>query len=177
MLDRPFSLRKYVVEMFDDEGFDDQTAVESLVRRAQQDPDLNRSLLLTGAKQAVRNYYKDGRTESYPISGARAAVSRSAKAEQAKMTKAERERREAEKENRRQLIDTYSLWGHLALRDALKGDIRASITHRNTQLRGQQKAIRFEQAVLDAMTSETKTCADQLGAARVDRLWMRHYGR
>jgi hypothetical protein len=177
VLDKPLSLRSHVAAMFDHEGLDPDTIVDTLIRRAGNDPHLRNALIVVGAKQAVRGYYHDGRGEAYPMRGARAENSRQAKVEQGKISKAEREAREVAKTNRRQIIDGYALWGYTLLRDARKEDLRMSIANRQAQVQGGLRAIRFEEAILKHMTSETKTCGELLSAKKIDQLWMQHYGK
>lgn len=175
MLEKTFSLRGYVVEMFDN-GFDDETIVPALVRRAETNLSLREALLTIGAKQAVRTYFADERADATVIRGARSENRRGSKEASASMTKEERDERQATKENRRSLIDTYTLWGHTALRDAKADDLRVSIANRAAQVAGGQKAIRFEKAIL-AQMPENKTCGQVFSSAKIDKLWMQHYGR
>ena len=157
MLDTTFSLRTYVAELFDN-GFDDETIVPALIRRAETNLSLRSALLAVGAKQAVRTYFNDARSEAHPIRGARSAASPDKKADQAKMVNRDAERRRAAKENRRTLFDTYTLWGHTSLRDATKDDLKASIANRKTQMAGSMKALKFEEAIY-AELPDGKTCA------------------
>jgi len=172
MLDNIFSLRNYVAKLFDDGG-DDESIVQALVNRSATNDDLLNALLLLGAKQAVRIYFSDARSEAYPIRGARLEATH---AKGDKISKAEREERAAAKENRRTLLDTYTLWGHVPLRDATRADIEVSITHRKTQVAGSLKAIRFEEAVLKELPAN-KTCGQALSVSKIDKMWMQHYGR
>lgn len=172
MLDVTFSLRGYVVEMFD-EGFDDSDIIEELVKRAESNLSLRNALILVGAKQAIRTYYNDARSEAMPIRGARRVED---KTNRVAKTKAEREARQQAKENRRTLLDSYTLWGHTALRDATAEDLRTSIEKRKIQVSGNLKAIRFEEAVL-AQVPEGKRCGQVLSATKIDKLWMTHYGK
>jgi hypothetical protein len=179
MLDKTFSLRVFVADLLD-KGYDSETVIPTLVRQADSNLSLRDALLTIGAKQAVRTYFADARSEAYPIRGARAEIVREEKREtktgKATITKAERDERQAAKENRRTMLDTYTLWGHTPLRDATKADIRASIANRKTQVAGGLKAIKFEQAVLDQLP-ENKTCGQAFSATKIDKLWMQHYGR
>jgi hypothetical protein len=111
-----------------------------------------------------------------PIRGARVEVTRSAKVDRADARQAERKERQNAKVNRRTLLDSYALWGHTLLRDATKDDIRLSIEKRKIQVAGNLKAIRFEEAIL-AQMPENKTCGEALTVAKIDKLWMQHYGR
>ena len=176
MLDKPVSLRGVVAALMDEDNINSEAAVETLVRRSRNEPYLRDALVLMGAKAAIRDHFHAARGEAYPIIGARVAA-RGAKVEQSKMTKAEREARAEAKTNRRQLIDSYALWGHTLLRDARKEDLRASIAYRQGQVAGNQRAIRFEEAILRRMTSEAKTCGECLSARKVDEIWMQHYGK
>lgn len=175
MLDKTFSLRTYVADLLDG-GFDGETIVPALVRRADTNLSLREALLTVGAKQAVRTHFTDARSEAYPIRGARSEESREAKVGKATVTKAERVERQAAKENRRTMLDTYTLWGHTALRDASAEDLRLSISNRKTQVAGGLKAIRFEEAILKQLPTG-KTCGQAFTAVKIDKLWMQHYGR
>jgi len=176
MLDTVFSLRNYVANLLEDGGSSD-SVVEALVMRAASDAALRDALILLGAKQAVRIYYSDARNEAYPIRGARLEAVRDTKETKGKrVSKEEREERMEAKENRRTMLDTYTLWGHKPLRDATKEDINLSIVNRKTQVAGSLKAIGFEQAVLRILPAN-KTCGQALTSAQIDKLWMKHYGR
>jgi hypothetical protein len=140
-----FKINAYVRAVMNRAKFSSQDALKMILKDAAKDSRIRVALLKLGAEQVIRDYFHQGRRSKETL---KASIL---------MDSAEHEEREKAKLQRRFFWDSYTLFGHMELKSATRPDIRDSIKNRQDQIVGNQRCVKFEQAIASRMKGDRTT--------------------
>lgn len=115
----------------------------------QSDKALINRLVILGAQQIVRTFYKNQRVSALTMATGRIAMNPNS---------AEGSERLAVRLARVAFWDAYTLFGMTPIREATRDDLIASAEARESQARGEMRSARFERAVADKLGETGRVC-------------------
>lgn len=143
MLDKvPNDLSNVVAGLFDKFAGDDDRIEKALRREAERNPDIMQELVDLGINQIIRNQYTARRAGWSP--------------EPAMSDDDRREALVAHDTRVLKLWESYSLYGHMSLKDATVTDLRESASKRKAMANTLMVRANFETALADRMGTSDK---------------------
>jgi len=152
-------LRKAVIEVIAKAKDDPRKAEDLLIKTSSAE--IRKTLLVLGARQAVRDYFYDQRQSAMSMAAGRV---------QANLDNPKVAERLTQRIARHVFWDMYTLFGMSSLKTATRPDLIKSAEERETQAKGLLRFASFERAIAKKMPNDTVTVQRCLTIGEIEKI-------